>query len=143
MPPSAVFRRQVVPELSLIMPDRVSVLLVEDDFLIRACLAEFLHDQNLVVHEADSQAEALLHLDSTAPVSVVITDISLPDGDGRAVARHARVRRPALPVIYISGYGDSVTREHDAFSRFISKPYSMMDVLDAVRALTQAAPARP
>jgi len=120
----------------------LSVLLVEDDFLIRACLSEYLQDSDIAVYEADTKAEAILHLDSADPVSVLVTDLSLPDGSGADVGTHARRQHPDLPIVYISGHGAAVgdaVATDPGRDRFISKPYTLSAVLDAITDLTRVA----
>src|SRR5690242_14246705 len=79
------------------------VLLVEDEVLIRECVAEVLTEQGFEVHTESNASAALRYLD-TAPVDVLFTDINLDgDMDGTDLARRARVLRPDLTVVYASG----------------------------------------
>lgn len=120
------------------MNRQISVLLVEDDFLIRACLAEYLEECNVTVLEAESCAEAMRYLTSMCGLDAMITDISLPDGNGKALSHEARTLWPDLPVIFTSGHGASLTCLGDALrprDRVISKPYPMVHVFDALKAV--------
>ncbi|EHH69415.1 response regulator [Gluconobacter morbifer] len=118
------------------MKPSLSVLLIEDDFLIRTCLAEFLQDNDLTVMEAGNCAEAEAIITQTAALDAVVADVTLPDGDGMALSRSAREKWPDLPVIYISGHGDlrrNETSNDPSRDRFISKPYTLASILDALQ----------
>lgn len=115
-----------------------SVLVVEDDFLIRACLAEFLQDHGMTVVEVENCGEAERHVLSDATIDVMVTDISLPDGNGKFLSRMAREHRPGLPVIFTSGLGpssDGLTDELRPGDTVINKPYPLTAVLEAVMAV--------
>jgi len=65
----------------------IRVLLVEDEFLISAWVAESLAEQGFAVHAVSNATDALQHL-ASEPVDVLFTDINLPGGlDGAALAR--------------------------------------------------------
>ena len=117
----------------------LSVLVVEDDFLIRACLTEFLEDSDIHVLEAESCAEAWRHLDQSGPIHAVVTDISLPDGNGKNLSMDLRARWPEMPVIFTSGHGASVYEKTEIappHERIVPKPYPLSAVLDAIHELT-------
>ncbi len=115
-----------------------SILLVEDDLLANVQTCELIESQGLDVEAAYCGGAALEVLDRGGPLSALITDIDLgPGPDGFEVARHARRLYRTLPVIFISG--SSPTR-HEAEgvcgSRFIAKPASPQQILDALTAST-------
>jgi CheY-like chemotaxis protein len=102
----------------------ISVLLVEDEFLISEMVADCLSQQGFSVAVVTNGADALRHLVS-APIDVLFTDINLPGGmDGTTLARRARELLPDLPVVYASGgvnmfdFTWRVPR-----SIFVAKPY--------------------
>jgi len=81
----------------------IHVLVVEDEFLVSAWVAQSLSEQGFAVVTAANAADALQHL-AALPVDVLFTDINLPGGmDGAALARRAREMRPHLSVVYTSG----------------------------------------
>lgn len=88
----------------------MSVLLVEDELLIRLMLAEVLAEGGFAVQEAASGDEAgALIRSSPATFSLLVTDIHMPGAlDGLQVARLMRACRPRVPVIYMSGRPDVV-----------------------------------
>lgn len=124
------------------MAPSLTVLLIEDDFLIRTCLAEFLLDSGLTVREADNCAEARAIIGAEPKLDALVADMTLPDGDGMTLVQPARERWPDLPVIYISGHGDlrrDETSGGPARDRFISKPYTLASILEALLEMTSAA----
>src|SRR5579883_1884791 len=85
-----------------------TILVVEDDSTIRRLIYRVLARAGFTVMEATGgrQAEAILHL-HPVPFDLVILDIVMPDGNGLDFANHLHLTRPASPILYISGYGDS------------------------------------
>jgi PAS domain S-box-containing protein len=79
-----------------------SVLLVEDEALIRLNTADMLMDMKLDVSEAATVQEARSQL-ARRRFDVLVTDLSLPDGSGMDVAREAMARHPTIHVVFASG----------------------------------------
>ncbi len=102
-----------------------TILLVEDEFLIRLSLSETLLDEGFEVIEAQTAADALPILRSEAPIAVLLTDIQLGgDQDGLQLARIAREARPELPIIYMTGRPRSEEPgRHSPRESFIAKPF--------------------
>ena len=122
------------------MVPSLTVLIIEDDFLIRTCLVEFLQDSGLTVREAGTCAEAIACIASEPRLDALVADMALPDGDGMSLSHQARNRWPDLPVIYISGHGDlrrDETSGDPARDRFISKPYSLAAILKALQEMAE------
>jgi signal transduction histidine kinase len=85
-----------------------SALVVEDDEAFRAMMAEALRLMGLRVTAVAGAEAALAALEGAAPLDLLITDIRLGEGiDGHRLAALARARRPALPVLYVSGQSES------------------------------------
>ena len=80
-----------------------SVLLAEDEFLIRSVLADALGALGLACIEASTGQAALDVLTGDVPLSVIIVDIGLPDMSGEKVIEAAVRHRPTTPVIRCSG----------------------------------------
>jgi two-component system, response regulator PdtaR len=101
----------------------IRILLVEDESLISAWVAESLAEQGFAVACAANAADALRLLAST-PVDVLFTDIELPGGiDGITLARRAREFLPDLPVVYASGRVVLDVQRRVSDSTFVAKPY--------------------
>ena len=80
-----------------------SVLLAEDEFLIRAVLVDALGEIGLDCIEAPTGQAALDVVTGTAPLSAIIVDIGLPDMSGERVIEAAAQHRPGTPIIRCSG----------------------------------------
>jgi CheY-like chemotaxis protein len=115
-----------------------TILVVEDDTMVRMPISEFLRSRGYKVLEASSAAEAIATLLSGAAVNIVFSDIRMPGKlDGLGLAEWCRANRPALPVLLTSGYSGVSNPLAAAFpgSGFIEKPYSQIQVETRVAAL--------
>ena len=112
-------------------------MIVEDEFLIRLTLAEALADEGFQVIEAASGDEALAALLANPGIALLLTDIQLPGKlDGVALARSARQHLPQIPVIFMTGRPDSLSRNATSPGDvFIAKPYLPSEVCAAARRL--------
>jgi PAS domain S-box-containing protein len=100
--------------------DGRGVLVVEDELTVRTTAVRALNEAGYVVYEASHGQEALDTLvRRSGQVDLVITDLGMPVMDGHELARRLRATRPDLPILFISGYGDSGT-----ISPFLQKPFS-------------------
>ena len=106
-----------------------TVLLVEDDYLIRMNTADLLNDAGFVVVEAASAEEALTAL-QTAPIDVLVTDVNLPGASGPELAVKARALKPSALIIYATGDPSAVKGEKDAV--VLSKPYDARKLTEAI-----------
>jgi CheY-like chemotaxis protein len=95
-------------ERVLIVGRPLSILLVDDENIVRAGTAEMLRDLGHTVTEAHGGAQALALLEAGLEVDAVVSDYKMPHLDGVAFAHLARKTRPRLPILIITGYaGDS------------------------------------
>lgn len=108
-----------------------TVLLVEDDQLIRSAVAEVLQDAGHAVVEAGSAEEAMAAL-HTAPVDVLVTDINLPGSSGLELARRAAELRPGVRVVFASGDLPVDMEASDPAALLLAKPFGARDLLAAV-----------
>jgi CheY-like chemotaxis protein len=79
------------------------LLLVDDDALVRETLLAQLEDQGFTVAGAEDGAAALALLDAGIEVDALVTDLSMPHMDGISLIGTARLRRPGLPAILLTG----------------------------------------
>ena len=109
-----------------------SILVVEDEALIRVLVVDELESHGLTVLEAASADEALPILLSDVPVHVLFTDVRMPGSmDGIELTRRARAIRPHLKVIVASGHSQNLSlKEADAF---FEKPFSVAEVAAMVK----------
>jgi signal transduction histidine kinase len=114
-----------------------TVLLVEDEPAVRSVASRVLRRAGFRVLEAEDGEEALRHLARADAVDLLLTDLVMPAMGGAALAATVRQDRPALPVIFTSGYAD----DHPELAAglpeggcFLPKPYSPADLLACVTA---------
>jgi CheY-like chemotaxis protein len=113
-----------------------SVLLVEDEFLIRTVLVDALAEVGLACIEAPTGQAALDVMTGTAPLSAIIVDIGLPDMSGERVIEAAALYRPGTPVIRCSG--STAQGGGGPEVRVFSKPYSAVELSKFVASLVSA-----
>jgi signal transduction histidine kinase len=109
------------------------VVLVDDDNAVREVTAALLRDEGYIVHEAGSGGAALALLDRTGPVDLIIIDFAMPGMSGAELARYVQLKRPALPVLFVTGFAEraSLTGVNDG--HIVSKPFINGDLEDKVR----------
>jgi CheY-like chemotaxis protein len=115
---------------------RRTILLVEDDDLIRMSSAEMLEASGFAVIDAASAEEAISAI-STLPIDVLITDVNLPGMSGPELARTARAQRPQLGIVFASGDLTAIATDVPAVQ--LPKPYRPTHLIASVeRALAIA-----
>ena len=115
-----------------------TILLVEDDSSVRSLVARLLRETGYRVVEVASGEAALgaVERDGGGDIAVLVTDIVMPGASGRQIASLVRRIRPALPVLLISGYTDTVVVEDDnAGIAFLQKPFSPDGLARKIRSL--------
>lgn len=127
---------------STIVRGQETILVVEDDTLIAQQLTAQLWDLGYKVLNAAAGEAALSILRTRADIDLLFTDIILPGGlDGRQVAATARSIRPALKVLYTSGYSDTATAHKagaDFAGELLRKPYRRSDLASKIRKVLDA-----
>jgi len=115
--------------------DEPTVLVVEDEVLIRLMVADALRAQGINVIEASNGEEAMRVLQSALPVQLLLTDVRMPSAlDGLALAHAARAERPDLKLIMATSQraDDELAGLADAF---FSKPYELNAIVGRVKSL--------
>ena len=118
-----------------------TVLVVEDETMVRMPIAEYLRDCGYHVLEAEDASEAIAIMASEEPVNVVFSDIRMPGKmDGLGLADWFRSHYPGVPVLLTSGYsgGRNLGPSRVSGGRFIEKPYSQNQVATRIAALLDA-----
>jgi PAS domain S-box-containing protein len=124
-PAAAQTRRRTPPPEA----DGRSVLVVEDEPTVRTMAVRTLEEAGFRVYQANDGREALDLIEGpAAQVDLVVTDLGMPEMDGHELARRLRASRPALPVLYMSGYGDDA----GSVTPFLQKPFAPDDLVDRV-----------
>jgi DNA-binding NtrC family response regulator len=116
------------------------VLVVEDEFLIRMLLADELRDVGYQVIEAVNADEALEVLRGVTP-DAIISDVRMPGSmDGMGLLAAVRQSSPNLPVIMMSAHADPADFVAAGANQFLSKPFRMGAIVEAVRRELDTAP---
>lgn len=110
-----------------------TILIVEDELLIRLALSEHLRDLGFEVLEAASAAEAVAMMDRHRGIDLVFSDVRMPgEMDGIALAQWILEHRPGMPVMLTSGELARVkaVEELSGAENFsaVAKPYRYADV---------------
>ena len=82
----------------------MAILVVEDEEGVRRYSTDALRDLGYRVLEADSGEAALKIIDAEPDIAILFTDVVMPDMNGRQLAEAALERRPALKVLFTTGY---------------------------------------
>jgi PAS domain S-box-containing protein len=122
------------------------ILLVEDEDSVRrfACHALEAHGYRVLVAAGPTEALAALG-QSRVRISLVITDVVMPDMGGRELAARLRAEHVPLAVLYISGYEERAVLGQgrlDPGEQFLPKPFSASELLRKVREILDGLPAR-
>ena len=122
-----------------------TILLVEDEALIRTLVQTVLAQFGYAVIEATTGAAALeLWREHRGEIRLLLTDYLMPDGmTGLELARKLRQESPELRIILTSGYGPSVTAQDPSLGRdimFLPKPFEVNQLAEAVRACLDTPP---
>jgi DNA-binding response OmpR family regulator len=114
---------------SLSMKSPQTVLVIDDDQVIRDVLNEFLTEQG---YKAVLAADGLEGLDSikNETYDLIIMDIRLPYVSGIGLVKIARQENPQIPIICITGYGDSPEKiaEEEKADVTLAKPFNLKDL---------------
>jgi CheY-like chemotaxis protein len=107
-----------------------SILLVDDEELVRKGTAEMLRGLGHTVTEAQSGSDALAKIGAEAPVDLVVTDYKMPRMDGAELAGRIRLVHPQLPILLITGY----TGEGEAAVDLprVDKPFGIAELATAI-----------
>jgi CheY-like chemotaxis protein len=126
---------------------RETVLLVEDEAMLRRVARDILEDLGYTVLSASNGTEAAqVAARYDGPVDLLLTDVVMPGMSGRAVAELILAARPGMRVLYMSGYTDGAIAHHgvlDAGVAYLEKPFTIETLSAKVRAVLDAAPPRP
>jgi PAS domain S-box-containing protein len=120
---------------------RVVVLLVDDDSEVRAAAAEMLRYAGHDVVEAASGREALERLAQPGDrIDLMIVDYVMPGMNGVEVARLGRLRKPGLPILFITGFADTAVLAAEANSHHIlQKPFYTADLVAKIEGALRTA----
>ncbi|MCB5204963.1 PAS domain-containing protein [Neorhizobium sp. T786] len=112
----------------------ITVLLCEDEALIRISTADFLQDSGMNVVEAGTAGEAIAAAESH-PIDVLVADVHLPDMSGLDLTLNLREKMPQLPVIFATGDRSVPGAEGLTNTALITKPYDYDVLAERIRAM--------
>jgi PAS domain S-box-containing protein len=120
-----------------------TVLVVEDEPTIRMLVAEILQELGYRVLTAQDGPAAMLVLQTGARIDLLVTDVGLPGGmNGRQIADAARVSRPALKILFMTGYAETAILGAGTLApgmHVLTKPFAMDAMAGRIRDLMEQA----
>ena len=110
------------------------LLLVEDEAMVRAVAERALTRAGYIVTSASDGEEGLAEIAKGGEFDLIVSDVVMPGMDGPAMAREIRKAKPALPVLFMSGYAEEQLRRDIDIDNmyFIPKPFSVQQIGDKV-----------
>ncbi|MGH2614681.1 MAG: response regulator [Thermomicrobiales bacterium] len=105
-----------------------TILVVEDDPLLREVIAEVLSDEGFTVHEAADGQRALEEIESDTP-DLVLSDMSMPRLGGRELAEQLSLRADPVPIVLMSAASNAPP---DSRAMFLAKPFTIDELLAVV-----------
>jgi signal transduction histidine kinase/CheY-like chemotaxis protein len=123
-----------------------TVLVVDDEAIIRAWLCRTLETLGYSAMAAASGAEALAMIERGVAVDLLVADVVMPGMGGREVGERVAALLPGLPMLFISGFGrDQVVGagQLDGRARLLRKPFTVEELAIEVRTLLDASVSRP
>ena len=121
-------------------PDSETVLVVEDEPVVRSLIVDVLHELGYRALEAGDGPSGLAILQSRATVDLLVTDIGLPGLNGRQLADAARLLRPGLKVLFMTGYAENAAFANGFLEHgmeMITKPFAMDRLATRVREIVE------
>ena len=120
------------------MSTNTTILVVEDDTIVRMLIVDVLEELEYSVLEAeDGEAALAIVSDSNNIIDLMMTDQGLPGMDGKELARKTHQLRPQLPILFASGYAENIDVPPGMY--VIGKPFSIDQLRDKVKAILQTA----
>jgi CheY-like chemotaxis protein len=115
-----------------------TILVVEDDPDVRELVIEVLSELNFTVLQAFDGPSGLKELMSDARIDLLISDVGLPGMNGRQMVDAARSKRPALRVLFMTGYTELASAQGELLDegmQMITKPFSIEAIVNRVQGL--------
>jgi two-component system, response regulator PdtaR len=113
--------------------DHPTILVVDDDVLLRLHASDLLEENGYTIVEANSAEQALKVMETRKDVRMLFTDIQMPPGiDGLELARQVHGRWPTVLLVITSGQKQPTKAEIADDGQFISKPYRAQELLGKI-----------
>jgi PAS domain S-box-containing protein len=122
--------------------DGETVLVVDDEATVRMLVTETLEDLGYAAIEAVDGPAGLAILQSDARIDLLVTDVGLPGLNGRQLADAARIKRPHLKILFMTGYAHNAAIGNgaalDAGMEIMTKPFALDDLAKKIRDMIEA-----
>ncbi|MBN9000137.1 MAG: response regulator [Rhizobiales bacterium] len=123
----------------MVMAAEISVLVVDDDILIRLDLVDYLHNEGFRVFEAGDADAAIAILEANPGIHILLTDVDMPGSmDGLKLSAAVRNRWPPVRIVVTSGHRIVAATDLPAGGLFFSKPYAPETLARSLRDLVIA-----
>ena len=120
-----------------------TILVAEDERLVRVLAQKVLERAGYRVLVGAGGADALALAERhDGPIHLLLTDVVMPEMNGRELARRLTARRPGVRVLYMSGYADEAVAQHgvlDPGTAFLQKPFTPEGLAKKVRGVLDGA----
>ena len=114
-----------------------TILVVDDNQTVITVVREMLEQFGYTILTTDNSTEALVLLDqNSGDVDLLITDVVMPEMNGKELYERALEKKPDIKVIYMSGYLDDIIANHGILEhgvKFIQKPFTIQSLLTKIR----------
>ncbi|WP_226478513.1 response regulator [Pseudomonas sp. MWU16-30323] len=111
-----------------------TILVVEDDTIVRMLIVDVLEELEFrVLEAADAELALGIIKDTAQTIDLMMTDHGLPGMSGAELAANARELRPALPILFASGYAENI--DVPVGTQVIGKPFSIDQLRDKVKSM--------
>jgi CheY-like chemotaxis protein len=115
-----------------VRPHTASILVVDDDRDVRELAVSSLESLGYRVLAAAGGHAALKIMESTPQFDLILIDVAMPEMNGAELARAIRLRRPNLPVLYMSGYVGPTLLEAADQQQILKKPFTIAELASKI-----------
>jgi len=113
-------------------PLPATILVVDDDDPVRDITAAMLREHGYTVYEAGSGGAALDTLERAGKIDLVLIDFAMPGMSGAEVARRVQAKRPAIPILFVTGFADRAALAGVSEAHIIGKPFIGSELAEKV-----------
>jgi CheY-like chemotaxis protein len=122
--PSAHGHAVLVPKL---LREGRRVLVLDDDSQVLETVTEILGDAGYTVAPFATASQALEEVNGSESIDLMVVDFAMPEMRGDQFATQARLRRPGVPILFISGYAEPTSLQSEPF--VLRKPFSIASLI--------------
>ena len=111
------------------------ILVLDDDNQVLETVTEILSDAGYMVTPFATASQALEEVKGSEPIDLMVVDFAMPEMRGDQFATEARLRRSAVPILFISGYAEPTSLQSEPF--VLRKPFSMASLISTAEEAMQ------